>query len=466
MNKIKLFIILFVLLSLNCFAQNPHLTGTISFSVKKGIIKGDIILSYIPNIKKYTIWLNAGLNIESITDTSGRVKYNYKRIYNNKSEEALQYELTDKAGHESPLPNQLRFRYTGAFPVISDTSDMYDYGDWKGNIAFNGNTLRMSEQSVWYPVVYDVSNDNIINKYTYSLKLNSDDSGAEYVNGDIPSTGGVNIFSSSKAVPLLLFAGSFNFYQRNGNYFINSGLTQHEMDILGKWTDKITGYYELKIGIPYGSKIYYLASKPVTKKNVWLFVSYPSIVVVGRLYTMKNIFFKSGGSVIDTSRIHYLSHELGHYYFGNLFTPNSELKWIFLEGITEYVSLQFVKENLNQDVYKNILTKYLKSVKEMKKFVPLNKINSNTELSDNYKYKYIPLLLTALSNIIGSDKIWQWFSYLTDVKNAVTNYTFFKNSLSIIGVLDKEFKEFENRYVKNKKGRQNLINDINLQLRK
>ncbi len=465
MKLVKLLLILFFLSSIKCFAQNPHLNGTVSFSIKNGTINGDMILSYIPDVKNYTVWLNAGFNIESVSDSSGRIKYNYKRIYNNNSEEAFQYEIINKNGNEIHLPSQLRIRYTGAFPVMNDTAFMSDYGDWKGNIAFNGVSLRMSEQSVWYPVVYDSQKDILYNKYTYSIKLKSNDAGTEYLNGDLPRTGGENIFSSSTAVPLLLFAGSFNFYQRNGNYFINTGLTQHEMDILGNWTDKISNFYAAKIGIPYGSKIFYLAAKPVTKKNVWLFVSYPTIAVVGRTYSMKSIFFNANGSVIDSSRINYLAHEMGHYYFGNMFMPNSDLKWVLLEGVTEYMSLQFIKENLKYDYYNSIMSKYLSSVKEMKHFLPIDKIKPETELSDVYKYRYVPLLLTALSNKIGEEKMWQWFSYMVSSQDATTNYTFFRNSLYIIGVSDKEFKEFENRYIKSRRSRLNLINDIEPRLR-
>jgi len=31
---------------------------------------------------------------------------------------------------------------------------MYNTGDWKGNIAFNGMSLRAAESAAWYPILY------------------------------------------------------------------------------------------------------------------------------------------------------------------------------------------------------------------------------------------------------------------------------------------------------------------------
>jgi hypothetical protein len=441
---------------LQASSQTPHISGTISVSVKKGTINCDLLLSNAPELRNFSIWLNTGFNIASIEDGGSNMKYQWKKTYGNKGEEAFQYQLTHGDDTLGNLPRSLRYRYTGSFPVISDTSKMYDDGDWKGNIAFNGQTLRMTEQSAWYPLIYDKAKDVLLTKYTYSINVICEDGISNYINGDIPKAGKKNLFSSATPVALLLFSGNYTFKQEKGIYFIHTGLSSGEMSLLSNWSNEVISFYSRQLHIPYGSRIFYLWETPVAKNNVWLFVTYPTIAMIGRQMTMHDLFAKSAPLAVDTSTILFIAHEIGHYYFGTLLSPNSELKWAFLEGFTEYLSLQFVKEKLGDSVYKKTIRKYVAAVNEAKGITPLNRVSDMNQATEVFKYRYVPLLLVALEKNIGQEKMWRWIQSILQTKDALTNYAFFRNSLLNAGVDRNALQSFEDQYMQSDKAIQNI----------
>ena len=460
MNRLKNTTVLIMFFCIELFGKTPHLSGNITFSIKEGVIKCDFVLSDIPSINNYSIRINSGFNIALIGDSTLKTKYEFNKDYNSESDEAFQYYITDKSGKKRHLPKTLRFIYTGAFPVISDTAEMYNSRDWKGNIAFNGSTLRMTEQSAWYPVLYNADKDEVIDKYTYSIDVKCSDCSSEYVNGDVPKAGGTNNFNSNKPVSMLLFAGNYKFEKREGIYFINTGLSEKESGLLAKWSNNIIKYYSDKFNIPYGSSIFYLGAVPVAKRKAWLFVTYPTIALVGRTYTYNIFFNDKNGLSIDTSQIHFIAHEMGHYYFGTLFKPNAELKWVFLEGLTEFASLQFVKDNLGTNTYRAIISSYIKELSKKENYQALNKIKESGSVSELYRYRYVPLLITALEKKTGEKKIWDWLAFVVKSKNVKTDYSFFESSLLKSGIPQATLDWFVKRYVNSDDRLQNLINDL------
>jgi hypothetical protein len=336
---------------------------------------------------------------------------------------------------------------------------MYDRGDWKGNIAFNGTSVRMSEQSAWYPILYNVQQDKIINNYTYSLKVTTDEGNTVYLNGDVPKAGSSNTFSSTSPVPLLLYAGAFTFEKQQGVYFVNAGLSAPEQTLLCNWTNTMKDFYSAKLKIPYQGNITYIQATPVSKENNWAFVSYPTIAVIGHQFTLNSFFNRTAELKIEPANLRYLSHEAGHYYFGNLFHPNSDLQWVFLEGFTEYLSLQFTKEKLGKEAYQKGLLQYLKKINAAGEVAALNKA-SNLETNEMYRYSYAPLLLTALEKQIGSKQMWKWLALVANTKNATTNYAFFKSSLLSSGVSEKKYQAFEDTFINHPKRKENLVAEV------
>jgi hypothetical protein len=443
--------------------QTPHLTGNIFVSVSKGTIRCNLTLSNIPMVKDYCIRLNTGLNIEYLRDSADRTNYSYSKHYDDKkSDESFEY-VIEKEDSGKASPSTIIFSYTGAFPVVKDTNKILR--DWKGNIACNGNTILASEQSAWYPIIYDRKNDLTIDKYTYNLTVTCDDGKAIYVNGSSPKYGKTNTFKSAKPVALLLFSGNYGFEQLNNIHFINTGLTKEKLSLLSKKTNDITNFYQHKLGIPYGDKVTYLASSTTSKGTAFLFVTYPSVMIVGAKEWNINNLFDSRKPVIDTNWGAYISHELAHYYFGTLFTPNSDLRFPFLEGFTEYLSLQYIRYSLGEKYYHLKQDEYSKSVTQFKeKIPPLSQLtndelttSNNRSMGEMYRYRYFPLLLTAIEKEIGADAMWKWISVIIKDKNATTNYAYFKKSLLQSGVNESTLNSIEEKFITSKAAVENVL---------
>jgi hypothetical protein len=259
---------------------------------------------------------------------------------------------------------------------------------------------------------------------------------------------------------MLLFAGVFDFVKNKNTYFINTELSPDQENVLGNWTDRIVNFYEKKLQIPYGSPVTYLYTTPISKYNAWMFVTYPTIAIIGQeQYNVKSYFAPNTNVLKDSANIEYFAHELGHYYIGTVFVPNSDLRWVFLEGLTEYLSLQTVKEVLGEVSYQNKLDGYIRDTKEFKP-IPLNKVK-NSEIDETYRYIYVPLLFTALEKEIGIERVWNWVRTVLNAEKLVkTDYEFFKSSLLKSGVKESEFKAFEEKYILSDMAKENVYKRV------
>jgi hypothetical protein len=453
----KLLIVLFIANIQILIAQIPHLTGEVKISILNGTIEGDLEYSNLPKLKNYSIWLNTGLNLRYFRDGEDKFNYGNIKYYDEeKSSEAFQYYFPDKDNKDRFLPEKFKINYVGKFPVISDTLKASNRGDWKGNIAFNGKSIRASEQTAWYPILYDIENDVELNKVTYDIKINCIDCESIYLNGSSPIKGKTANFKSDKPISMMLFAGIFDFTKNNHTYFINTELNSEQEKVLGSWTDKIVNFYENKFKIPYENSVTYLYTTPISKKNAWMFVTYPTIVIIGQeKYNVKSYFAPNTNKLKDNSNIEYFAHELGHYYFGTVIVPNSELRWVFLEGLTEYLALQTVKEVLGEESYHKKIDAYLKGTID---YIPKSMATiKNSEIDETYRYYYVPLLVTALEKEIGKEKVWNWLrTVLKSEKSVKTDYEYFKTSLVKSGIKEIEFKNFEEKYILCEKAKENV----------
>lgn len=453
----KLLIVLFIANIQILIAQIPHLTGEVKISILNGTIEGDLEYSNLPKLKNYSIWLNTGLNLRYFRDGEDKFNYGNIKYYDEeKSSEAFQYYFPDKDNKDRFLPEKFKINYVGKFPVISDTLKASNRGDWKGNIAFNGKSIRASEQTAWYPILYDIENDVELNKVTYDIKINCIDCESIYLNGSSPIKGKTVNFKSDKPISMMLFAGIFDFTKNNHTYFINTELNSEQEKVLGSWTDKIVNFYENKFKIPYENSVTYLYTTPISKKNAWMFVTYPTIVIIGQeKYNVKSYFAPNTNKLKDNSNIEYFAHELGHYYFGTVIVPNSELRWVFLEGLTEYLALQTVKEVLGEESYHKKIDTYLKGTID---YIPKSMATiKNSEIDETYRYYYVPLLVTALEKEIGKERVWNWLrTVLKSEKSVKTDYEYFKTSLVKSGIKEIEFKNFEEKYILSEQAKENV----------
>lgn len=267
----------FLLFSTVASAEPIKLSGTLTLSIANGTIDADLKLSNIPKIKNYYIFINSGLNIQYLRDKSNSFNYGYHKEYNNKySYESFGYYLPDNTDKAKFLPPSLNFKYTGKFPVISDMTKASEYGDWKGNIAFNGKTVRADGmQAAWYPVLYDIDKDVRFDSLVYDIEIKCVDCKSIYVNGSLPIKGTSGAFSSDKPVQLMLFAGDFDVSVSNGSYFLNSGLSNEQMVKFGEVTSSFESYYQNKLNLPYGENVVFIHTTPTSKKKRMAFCSIP-----------------------------------------------------------------------------------------------------------------------------------------------------------------------------------------------
>jgi hypothetical protein len=461
MKKRNLITFVFAVVVLCGKAQFPHISGTFTISLKKGMIEADLAITNVPYRYPCSILLNGGLNIRYFRNIGDSSNYSYDRYYAEEaSEESFAYYFPAFRRTRWFVPQSLRISYVGAFPVISDTLKMSSSGDWKGNIAFNGDYIRATEQSVWYPIFYDTLNDVKYTSVTYDIKIVTDNAKSIFVNGSAPQQGPVAVFKSDIPTELLLFAGNYDYTQKDKTYFLNGGLNDKQQDVLSSWSNKIRQFYENKLQMPYGYPISYLSAEPVTKYNAWAFVTYPTIAVIGRgKYNLKEYFDPKTQELKDSSRLNTISHELGHYYFGTVFVANDNMRWFFDEGVTEYISLQATRSLLGKNNYSKRIAKYIDEINGAD-FTPLNALTEPDNIDNDYRYNYAPLLLTVLEKQVGEDKIWKWLNIVLKSKPAKCNYNFFRETLLQAGVSQVDFDSFEANYIASETSEQNVIKKV------
>lgn len=453
-------LLLIVLVATIGKGQTPHLSGEVTISMTSGLIEAQLEVTNLPRLKDYSIWLNTGFNVQYFRNEAENVNYYARKYYTpDTTAEAFQYYFPASDGKERFLPDRFTIRYKGAFPIISDTLKAYEWGDDKGIIAFNGKTLRASEQTAWYPILYNRTNGIKIGNYTFNITVNCPDCKTIYLNGASPQQATQATFASRLPVPMLLFAGNYEFYQINQTYFLNSRLSKEQARAFEDWVGRIKRFYEAKLGKVYQKDIVFISSTPVSRRNAWMFVTYPTIAAVGHSWGFEKMINRQN-ALADSTTITFIAHELAHYYYGTLLEPNSSLRWAFLEGITEYLALKATQSLIGQQSYVKKLASYQEAVQKQGKFTPLSQIKNSEEINGVYRYSLVPLLLTGLERQIGEKRMWQWLTAILTYENPITNYNFLKETLLKSGLSKVEFDQFEKQYINHPSALENLIKNI------
>jgi hypothetical protein len=432
MKKRVLFLFIVSLVSItNLFAQEPTLRGTIKVSITNGTIDADFTLSHIPAIKNYEILINSGLNINVIRQDQHNFNHSYNKVYNPKiSEESFLYSIEDANGKF--LPKELRFVYSGKFPVKLDSTSLMRGVDWKGNIAFNGKTLRMDgAQSNWYPVLYDVEKDKKYYALRYDVDVICEDCETLYLNGSSPVSSKEHNFKSDIPTEILMFVGNYNFEEVNETYYLNPDISYDEIREFSLNVEKFKAYYSKNLKIPYKGKFSFLQTTPLfLKKGGFLFVSYPTITNVGTgNYGLKGLV---GKTMPYTKPL--MAHELAHYYFGSGYKKfNSEIGNVIQEGFAEYLSFKASKNVLGLETSNDKLKTLISSFEQKKgvKFLPVSQIKSKDDFNNNYYlyvYNYFPTILLAIEKEVGEPKMWQWMNYLLTTNAEFTDFNFLQTT--------------------------------------
>ncbi|WP_420459564.1 hypothetical protein [Neolewinella sp.] len=435
-----------LLLPLTTLAQSVHLTGTVDLSVQEGTLTADITMSSLPPQIDYSILLNGGLNVKRMTDSTGELGYSIERDWDGEvSFEAFHYWLPTSDRAARFLPPNLRLQYTGKFPVYRDTTEMTEWDDWKGNIAFNGRTVRATEQSVWYPVFYDRVTGELHTAVTYDLEINCADCSAIYLGGSDPQESSQVRLRSDQPAELMLFAGDFELSQRGAIAYINADLDAEQEQAVTDTTRAIQAYYADLLGMPYGKTITYLQATPVAKRPEWSFVSFPTFARVGREYTFSRAIDSSGR--VKEYDVATMAHELAHYYFGSAYRPSGPLFWPLLEGTTEYLALQYVRDHGTAEAYQRKLAGYAEVSKGESgtDFPSLTEVTTRSQLDERYRYNLFPLLLTRLEETAGRAAVLEFLRGVLNSGVGEANYAFLLDQLAAAGIDQESFETVEKK---------------------
>ena len=413
----------------------PHIAGKLTINMKAGTVHADLKLSNLPELDTaFRIRLHHGMNIKFMEDSAGFVRFNSQS-----SGDVMSYRPYSKQRY-LVSPKIIRMSYTGAFPIYTDTMNLVDY---KSIIAMNGETLRATEESKWYPVIYDTKSGREIEKFTYDIRVDCQDCKMIYINGSSAQPGPSAMFKSSIPRALLLFAGNYDKQEFPGSDFLNAKIKE---DVAIAFDKQITGlktFYEKKLKVPYKEKIVFLEHKAIQDygpNQSWGFVTFPTIAVAGLPFS-KTIDPKSG-KLNHFVRFSFYAHELAHYYFGTVFVPNSTLRDFFIESTAEYLSMKAAENEYGKDSTKSSI-RFKKGLVGKDKIIPLSRFTDKDEMNDAYRYAYGPLVLLALEKSAGEEKLYRILQMALKYKNENSDYTFFTKIVKEAGVPLPVWREFE-----------------------
>ncbi len=424
------------------FAQ-PHLQGNLAINRKEGLIEADFTLSHLPPLHDYRILLNHGMNIQYVTADSGK-QMQYDGYYSGKMRgEALEYVLMKNDNDTlRPLPSSFRIKYKGAYPVYGDTLNLFDF---KGYIAVNANTLRATEQSKWYPVLYDVTTDRLIDNYTYTITVTAPGCKTVYINGSKPQQKSPATFTSATPRALFLFAGNYDYVAANGNYILNAAVDSRTAGRIFTELERIKAFHAKNLGLGYNENIYLIshkAVKPYPPQGSWGFTVFPS-------FAYANINFKT---LVDSAgrftpdNLAFFAHELGHYYFGSRMMSGL-WQWFFLESTTEYLSLKAAEGLAGKDYYNGVVKRYTGFLKSST-YPPLARIKNPEAIDENYRYVYGPLILLAFEKDFGLPATYKTLKGLVERAAMETpTLTTFKQAALAAGIAEKDYDVFAATYL-------------------
>ena len=145
-SAIILLSIVFTCLIANAQEISPVIKGNVDINIKKGTIACDLILNNLHKTDKYVIRLNAGMNIHYFKDlkrVSKPLFYDVDKSDGVQTDESKSYFVHENRGNPARyLPEELELKYLGMYPVVADSTSGYLGEDWRGNIAFNGSSIR------------------------------------------------------------------------------------------------------------------------------------------------------------------------------------------------------------------------------------------------------------------------------------------------------------------------------------
>lgn len=432
------------IIALTAYARPaPHLDGRIEADPAAGLLRGDICLSELPQQQPYSFLLNRGLNIREVRDNASGRPLNYGGFENATGVgDATRYTIEGSLG-----AGGFCVSYVGAYPVYRvDAGERSEY-DWKGQIAFDGRTVRATEQTRFYPVVLDSATGSPLDAVSYRLDVACSGCRSLYVNGAAPKGGPKASFSSDIPRPLLLYAGDFTFTSAGGIHFVGGEVSPADADAIRTGIRAIADAHAAYLGLPYRDEPVYLTFAAVSRRrkidqSTWGFVTWPTIALDGRISFSQLLTESAGRRSFEPSS--HISHEMAHYYFGTLYAPRGPLRWFLLESTAEFLALKAQRALAGENAYAANMRAYYKEAVAAGGVVPLDSVRADEQIGETYRYRLGPLLLVALERYAGEDVVRKTLAGLvTDLPNEDVAYVDFRKRLLSAGATATALSAFE-----------------------
>jgi hypothetical protein len=452
-------LILFFLISysINSMAQ-PKLKGKVIIDMENGLFDCTFSITDLPTVKNYKILLNKGMNVKYFKDDSGNL-INYAGHYEGKMRgEAIEYYLIDNNDTKIEPHSIVNIAYVGAFPVYENEYNNFDY---KGIIAFNGKTLRATEQTKWYPVIYDEDNDKLLDKYIYdiTITLKSKNETTIFINGSEPKKLKHGQFISKKPFQPLLFIGNYDFVNKNGDYILNAEVSKETSNKIFENIEKIKNVLSTNLETEFSDPIFLVNHLPINQRNKgssWGFNTYPTFAFAG--LDFKELINNEGQFSNDNYK--FFGHEFSHNYFGTTVMSGS-LKWFWCESFAEYLSYNVVENLCGKEFLKKVLLEQAGHL-DNRKFIPLTKISNAEQISELYRYILGPLMLKCFEDIFGRAKTNLVLKNLLEIAKIKTlTIDSWEESSIKSGILKADFDTFKNTYIDNENFSKNIETEIN-----
>lgn len=376
--------------------QPVRATGKVRASLADGRFEGQVCVGARPPATAKTFVLNAGLNVARVTDGSGKPVSFTGWFDPGVDGEARVYTLED-------APATMCVSYVGAFPVYAERDAPTDF---KGLIAFNGDSVRASEQAVWFPAPFDPVLKTRVDVMAYDLEIACDGCRFLYMNGSGATNGPVAQFRSELARPLLLFGGTGPLTRTGGLTILNQSVTAAQQAALADHFSRIRGFYGSYLGQPLADDPTLLRMVTLNqvdrdrRESSWGFATWPTIALSGSVGAIGDALL-AGGEKAEMYAA-YLSHETAHYYFGTLTRPTGPYAWLLLESTAQFLSIKAQQAILGEDAASRQVAQLRKAIeKQPQAFVALDEITASSQIDGGYRYNYGPLLLLSLERAVG-----------------------------------------------------------------
>ena len=431
-----LFVIFLLLQTSNLISQ--EITANVLVSNKNKTISENIKISGV-EAKNDSIFflLNEILTINYVKFNNKNIKF-YIDTTQNEENQKIYYLISEKP---IKLSDTLSFNINGKFINFNDS--IKNNFETNGNIVSDYGIFRANCSAAWHPLI--IKNHNITDvytkKYNYNLSIKSDKDCYIQIADKKPVKQQTTINNYTGKIMLLI--GKYKWNKIDNNIFIN--IDKNKQTEIQQYTSNIKNYYDSLMGIPINNNFVFIRLKTHDINN-WAFFNYPQIVYIDN---QRNKWKDDMGLI---------SHEIAHYYFGNIYIPKSNLHWFYSESFTEYLSFKY---QIHSKQMQTLKKKYhtLKLVKLFNlfyiykvngysiEFINLKYVNDKYKLTEVQVYNFSPFQLLGIEHEIGEEKMVKFIkTVFSNISNDKDGYITMLKSLKQVGVDEKTIHKIEKKY--------------------